>query len=120
MSKRVAFIGAGSWGTATAALVAQKEEQDVILWARRPELAEAINVWHENPEYLPDLSLPERLQATNDMEEAVADSQVVVMGVPSHGFRAVLRDVVQYTSDGTWFVSLTKGIEVDTQKRMSE
>jgi glycerol-3-phosphate dehydrogenase (NAD(P)+) len=120
MTERVAFIGAGSWGMATAALVAQKNEHDVVLWARRPELAETINVWHENPEYLADLPLPESLRASNDMEETVEGAVVVVMGVPSHGFRMVLREVVKYTPEGTRFVSLTKGIEVDTRKRMSE
>ena len=120
MSTRIAFVGAGSWGTATAALVAQKNEDDVILWARRSELAETINLWHENPEYLPDLPLPENLRATHDLEEAVADAAIVVMGVPSHGFRAVLRDLTEYTKRGTRYVSLTKGIEVDTRKRMSE
>lgn len=120
MSLRVAFIGAGSWGTATAALVANKKQHDVILWARRPELAETVNVWHENPEYLPDLPLPENLSATNDMEEAVTDATVVVMAVPSHGFRGVLRDVVDHARRGAKFVSLTKGIEVDTRKRMSQ
>jgi glycerol-3-phosphate dehydrogenase (NAD(P)+) len=120
MTKRVAFVGAGSWGTATAALVAQKGEAEVVLWARRAELAETINVWHENPEYLPDLPLPESLSATNDMAEAVSGAEIVVMGVPSHGFRSVFRDVVQVTEKGTRFVSLTKGIEVDSRKRMSE
>jgi glycerol-3-phosphate dehydrogenase (NAD(P)+) len=117
---RIAFVGAGSWGTATAALVAQKEEHDVILWARRPELAETINLWHENPEYLPDLPLPESLNATNDMEEAVADAPIIVMGVPSHGFRTVLRDVTEFARKDVRFVSLTKGLEVDTRRRMSE
>ena len=120
MSERIAFIGAGSWGTATASLVAQKNEHDVVLWARRAELAETINLWHENPEYLPDLPLPDSLRATNDMAEAVADAGIIVMGVPSHGFRAVLRDVVEHAREGALFVSLTKGIEVDTRKRMSE
>jgi glycerol-3-phosphate dehydrogenase (NAD(P)+) len=120
MTDRLAFIGAGSWGTATASLVAQKNEHDVVLWARRPELAETINLWHENPEYLPELPLPENLRATNDMEEAVAGARIVVMGVPSHGFRAVLRDVVQHSRKDAWFVSLTKGIEVQTRKRMSQ
>jgi glycerol-3-phosphate dehydrogenase (NAD(P)+) len=120
MTDKIAFIGAGSWGTATAALVAQKSERDVVLWARRPELSETINVWHENPEYLPDLPLPETLTSTNDMEEAISGAPVVVMGVPSHGFREVLREVAKYAPKGTWFVSLTKGIEVDTRKRMSQ
>jgi glycerol-3-phosphate dehydrogenase (NAD(P)+) len=119
MSK-VAFIGAGSWGTATASLVAKKPDHEVILWARRSELAETINLYHENPEYLPDLRLPDELRATNDMEEALSNAEVVVMGVPSHGFRKVLRDVAEIAGTKPCYVSLTKGIEVENRKRMSE
>ena len=117
---KVAFIGAGSWGTATASLAAQKPEIDVFLWARRPELAETINLYHENPEYLPDAHLPESLSATNDLEEALVGAEVIVMGVPSHGFRAVLRDVASIAGREPTYVSLTKGIEVETRKRMSQ
>ena len=119
MSK-IAFIGAGSWGTATASLVAQKPEHEVCLWARRPELAETINVYRENPEYLPDLKLPDQLNATNDLEEALSGAEVVVMGVPSHGFREVLQEVAPIVGRGPCYVSLTKGIEVENRKRMSE
>jgi glycerol-3-phosphate dehydrogenase (NAD(P)+) len=117
---KLAFIGAGSWGTATAALVANKNEYETVLWARRPELAETINLYHENPEYLPDLPLPESLVATNDLEEAVTGAEVIVMGVPSHGFRGVLKDVAEIAGAKPCYVSLTKGLEVDTRKRMSE
>lgn len=117
---RLAFIGAGSWGTATASLVAAKPDQEAYLWARRPELAETINLYHENPEYLPGAKLPESLLATNDLEEAVADAEVIVMAVPSHGFRAVLKEVAAFAREGVCYVSLTKGLEVDTRKRMSE
>lgn len=117
---KTAFIGAGSWGTATAALVARKRLGETLLWARRPELAETINLYHENPQYLPDLELPENLRATNDLEEALADASVVVMGVPSHGFREVLRQVAPVSGADAVYVSLTKGLEVDRRKRMSE
>ncbi|HWC13619.1 MAG TPA: NAD(P)H-dependent glycerol-3-phosphate dehydrogenase [Actinomycetota bacterium] len=120
MTTKVAFVGAGSWGTATASLVARKQTYETVLWARRAELAETINLFHENPEYLPGLELPENLRATNDLEEAVADADVIVMAVPSHGFRGVLRDVVAAGGRGPVYTSLTKGIEVETQKRMSE
>lgn len=119
MSK-VAFVGAGSWGTATASLVARKDQHDTCLWARRSELAETINLYHENPEYLPGLQLPESLRATNDLEEALSGAEIVVMGVPSHGFRDVLKEVAGIVEKDRVFVSLTKGLEVDTKKRMSE
>ena len=117
---KAAFIGAGSWGTATASLVAKKSSCDTVLWARRAELAETINLYRENPEYLPGLPLPENLYATNDLEQAVTDADIVVMGVPSHGFRTVLRDVASIAGTRPVYVSLTKGIEVDTRRRMSE
>ena len=117
---KLAFIGAGSWGTATASLVAQKPEHETVLWARRSELAETINMYHENPEYLPGLTLPESLSATNDLDGALNGADVIVMGVPSHGFRDVLRDVAKVAGPKPCYVSLTKGIEVATCKRMSE
>jgi glycerol-3-phosphate dehydrogenase (NAD(P)+) len=119
MSK-IAFVGAGSWGTATASLVARKNEYETYLWARRSELAETINLYHENPEYLPGLELPDSLKATNDLEEALTGAEVVVMGVPSHGFRDVLGDVASIAGRDPIYVSLTKGLEVETKKRMSE
>ena len=117
---KVAFIGSGSWGTATATLVARKETYDTVLWARRPELAETINLYHENPEYLPGLELPESLRATNDLEEALDKADVVVMGVPSHGFRGVLKDVAAVAGTKPIYMSLTKGLEIESRKRMSE
>ena len=117
---KAAFIGSGSWGTAVAALMAKKNECDSILWARRAELAETINLFHENPEYLPDLPLPENLRATHDLEEALSGAEVVVMGVPSHGFRNVLKDVASVAGAAPVYVSLTKGLEIETKKRMSE
>ena len=117
---KVAFIGAGSWGTATASLVTRNGSCETILWARRSELAETINVYHENPEYLPDVALPEELRATNDLEEALNGAEIVVMGVPSHGFRSVLKEVASVRGPTRCYVSLTKGLEVDTRKRMSE
>lgn len=117
---RVAVIGAGSWGTAIAAMVARKGRDEAVLWARRSELAETINLFHENPQYLPQVELPESLFATNDLEEALSGAEVVVMGVPSHGFRKVLIDVAAIAGSDCCYVSLTKGLEVDTKKRMTE
>jgi glycerol-3-phosphate dehydrogenase (NAD(P)+) len=117
---KLAFIGAGSWGTTVASIITQKNEYETILWARRSELAETINMYHENPPYLPDLPLAENLRATSDLEEALDRVDVVVMAVPSHGFRAVLKDVAAIAGNTPVYVSLTKGVEADTCKRMSE
>ncbi|HEY7583773.1 MAG TPA: NAD(P)H-dependent glycerol-3-phosphate dehydrogenase [Acidimicrobiia bacterium] len=113
---RIAVIGAGSWGTAVAALAAH--QHPVRLWARRPELAIAINSTSENPDYLRGHRLPEGLEATNDLEEAVEGASIVALAVPSHGFAEVLADIE--VGPEVPIVSLTKGIEVETLRRMTE
>jgi len=115
---RVAVIGAGSWGTTVAAL--SGTHATVKLWARKPETAEAINEAGSNPIYLPDLRLPPSVVATADLEEALDRAEVVVMAVPSHGFRAVVREAVSFVPSGVPIVSLTKGIEQDSRRRMTE
>jgi glycerol-3-phosphate dehydrogenase (NAD(P)+) len=115
---RVAVVGAGSWGTTVAALTAANA--DTVLWARRPELANQINEAKVNPEYLPAFVLPEELRATSSLAEAVAGADVVVMAVPSHGFRDVAVEAASAIDVGTPVVSLSKGLERQTQKRMSE
>ena len=118
MTQRVAVIGAGSWGTAVAALTCSNAS--TVLWARRPELAEQIAKEHENGDYLAGLALPASLESTSDVREAVEQADVVVMGVPSHGFRAVLDELRPALRDGVPIVSLSKGMEQDTQLRMTE
>lgn len=115
---RVAVVGAGSWGTAVAALVAPKTS--TVLWARRESLAEEISHKHRNTDYLPDAELPDALAATSDLEEALADADVIVMGVPSHGFRSILEEARGFIRAGVPVISLAKGIEQDTLKRMTE
>lgn len=115
---RVAVIGAGSWGTTVAILAAPSAE--VRLWARRPELAEAINAGRANPDYLQGERLPEAVTATADLATALDGADVVVMAVPSHGYRAVLADAAPHIAGAAPIVSLTKGIEADTLKRMTE
>lgn len=112
---RMAVIGAGSWGTTVASLVA--ERSDVTLWARRPDLAEAINAG-ENPDYLPGVELPP-IRATSDLAEALGGAQAVLLAVPSHGFRAVLEAAPPIPSDVP-ILSLTKGIEQGSGMRMTE
>ncbi|MBV8304868.1 MAG: NAD(P)-dependent glycerol-3-phosphate dehydrogenase [Acidimicrobiia bacterium] len=115
---RTAVIGAGSWGTAVAALAAHNAP--TVLWARRPDLAEVIAATHVNREYLPDFQLPNALEATDSLEEALDGAGIVVMGVPSHGFRAILTEATPFLADGAPIVSLTKGVEQQTLKRMTE
>lgn len=116
---RVAVVGAGSWGTALAAIPAEKGVE-TVLWARRPEAAEAIASRHENAEYLAGVELPPALSATSDLEKAVAVADVVVMAVPSHAFRAIFEEVVAHLSPNVPVVSLTKGLEQGSLLRMTE
>jgi glycerol-3-phosphate dehydrogenase (NAD(P)+) len=115
---RVAVVGAGSWGTTVAALAA--ENTPTTLWARRPELARHITEHHENPEYLPGFALPPTLAATADLETAVHDADVLVMAVPSHGYREVLAEAAPHLRAWVPVVSLSKGLERATLARMSE
>ena len=118
MATRVAVIGAGSWGTAVAALVATNAA--ATLWARRPDLAQEIASDHVNGSYLPGIQLPDRLGATSSLEEAVTGADVVVMGVPSHGFRAVITELAPHLGTTTPVISLAKGLEQDSLMRMTE
>jgi glycerol-3-phosphate dehydrogenase (NAD(P)+) len=115
---KLAVIGAGSWGTTVAGLASVNTP--TMLWARRPELAQQINQTNTNPEYLPSFVLPESLCATSSLEEAVGSADVVVMAVPSHGFREVASRAVEFIRPWVPVVSLAKGIERSTLKRMSE
>jgi glycerol-3-phosphate dehydrogenase (NAD(P)+) len=118
MPINVAVIGAGSWGTTVAALAAVNAP--TILWSRRPELAAQINDAHVNGEYLASFMLPEQLQATSTLKDAVSHADVLVMAVPSHGYRDVAAEAAPYLRPWVPVVSLTKGIERSSRKRMSE
>src|SRR3954471_4709274 len=118
MSIRVAVIGAGSWGTTVAHLAAHNAP--TTLWARRDELAKEIDADHRNGAYLPDYELHPDLRATSDLEHAVSTADVLVMGVPSHGFRESLIEVSQHLRPWVPVVSLTKGLEAGTKLRMSQ
>lgn len=116
---KVAVVGAGSWGTAFAAIPAEKGVE-TVLWARRSELAEEIAAGHRNPDYLPGFDLPPSLLATGDLEKALHGASVVIMAVPSHAYRQVFRQVAPLMEPDGWVVSLTKGIEQETLQRMTE
>jgi glycerol-3-phosphate dehydrogenase (NAD(P)+) len=115
---RVAVVGAGSWGTAVAALCAVNAE--VVLWARRAELASCISTHHENPDYLRGIVLPGGVRATPDLAEACAGADVLVMAVPSHGFRAVLTEAAPAVGADVPVISLAKGVEQGTRARMTQ
>lgn len=116
--QRVAVIGAGSWGTTVAALAARTVP--TLLWARRPELAERINADRVNADYMPGFQLPDGLVATSDLAAAVDGADLVVMAVPSHGFRAVFQETTGAIAPETPILSLTKGIEQQTLATMTD
>lgn len=102
-----------------ASLIAQNGH-DVTLWCRNAELAAQITGYSVNEKYLPGIRLPDNLRATPDITESIAGAEVCVMGVPSHGWREVLRTITSELNEVRAVVSLTKGLEVDTNLRMSE
>ena len=116
---RAAVLGSGSWGTAFGKVLADAGT-DVVLWARRPELAEAVRERHENPDYLPGIELPARMTATSDADEAVSGADFVVLAVPSQSLRENLSAVAPSLGRDSVLVSLMKGVELGTTKRMSE
>ncbi len=120
---RVGVLGAGSWGTALAVHLAGAGGHPVCLWARSAALAERLAAERANPDYLPGIEIPARVTPTSRMAD-LADSDVVLLVVPSHGFREVLRQFLECA----WprsprplaLVSATKGIETETLARMSQ
>ena len=118
MSK-VAVFGAGSWGTAFS-LVLADAGNDVTIWGRRPEVCAAINERHENTDYFPGIELPESIRATADPAEAAQDAEFVVLSVPSQKLRENLGQWTELMPRDAVFVSLMKGVELGTTKRMSE
>lgn len=116
---RVTVMGAGAWGTAFS-LVLADAGNDVTMWGRRAEVCEAITHDHENPDYHPGIELPHTIVATSDPAEALAEADVVVLAVPSQGLRANLTEWQGLLPDEAPLVSLMKGVELGTLKRVSE
>jgi glycerol-3-phosphate dehydrogenase (NAD(P)+) len=112
-------MGAGNWGT-TFAQVLCDAGTPTVLWCRRPEVAEAINTTKRNQDYLPEVTLPGSLRATADAAVALAGADIVVLAVPSQTLRSNLAGWRELIPAGAVVVSLMKGIELDTGKRMTE
>ncbi len=117
--RRVAVLGAGSWGTAFAKVLADGGH-DVVLWARRGEVADAVNADRVNPAYLPGVVLPHRLTASTNPAAVLDGADAVVLAVPAQTLRANLTAWRDLLPPGRTLVSLAKGIELGTLKRMSE
>lgn len=117
--ERIAIIGAGSWGTALAIILAGRGNK-VCLWARDSALVSEMRSTRRNPRYISDMVAPDELDITDDLELAVAGAGIVVMAVPSHVMRAAAVDLAPLVPEGTALVSLAKGLEDITFKRMTE
>jgi len=116
---RATVFGTGSWGTAYAAILADAGGE-VCMWGRRPQLVETINSTRINPEYLPGLQLPQAVSATTDPQEALDGSELVMLALPSQLLRHHLARWAALLPPDVPVVSLMKGVELGTTKRMSE
>ncbi|MCR6488497.1 NAD(P)-dependent glycerol-3-phosphate dehydrogenase [Amycolatopsis sp. OK19-0408] len=117
--QRVTVLGAGSWGTAFAKVLGDAG-REVTLWARREQVAEDVRERHVNSSYLPGVGLPENITATTDPAKALDGAQAVVLAVPSQSLRANLTAWRGLLPEDAILVSLAKGVELGTLKRMSE
>jgi glycerol-3-phosphate dehydrogenase (NAD(P)+) len=115
----VAVFGAGMWGTAFS-LVLSDAGHRVALWGRRPELCASINAHRQNADYLPDVRLPDTLVASSEPERVLDDAEVVVLAVPAQSLRPNLEDWAAVLPVDALLVSLIKGVELGSAKRMSE
>lgn len=117
--QRTAVLGTGSWGTTFAAVLADAG-RDVILWGRRAEVCEEITRDHTNEQYLPGLRLPDAVRATTDAAEALRGAQLVAVAVPAQTARATLEPLRELLEPDAVVVSLMKGVELSSDRRMSE
>ncbi len=116
---RIAVVGGGSWGTAFAAMLAERHP-DVSLWVREKEVCDGIRAARENRTFLPGIALPAPVRPTTDLREAVSGRQIVAAAVPSQYLRAVAREMAGFLDPGACVVSLAKGVENGTLRRMTE
>lgn len=116
---RAAVLGAGAWGTALACLLSSRG-QPTVLWARRAEMAKALQKDRENRLYLPAVPLPPSLTATDDLKEAVGGAGLVLFAVPAQHLRAIAGQTAPALNDAPIIVSAAKGLEVETGHRMTE
>jgi len=117
---RIAVIGAGAWGTGLCIVLGRGGKHSVRLWAFEREVCESINQRHVNEHFLPGQPVPECVIATSSLREALHESEIVVIAVPSQHCRRVLREMRPFLRPGLLFVTATKGLEEETLLRMSE
>jgi glycerol-3-phosphate dehydrogenase (NAD(P)+) len=116
---RITVLGAGSWGTTVASVLTRRDHESMI-WARNAATADEINEQHTNNRYLEGFTLPDRLRASGDLEQAGRHAQLLVVGVPCHAFRTTVEQVKPYLDPWVPVVSLSKGLETGSLLRMTE
>ncbi len=115
----IGIIGAGGWGTALAKLCGQKQ-QPIVIWAKDAEVVQEINSQHTNQTYLPGVTLPEIIRASDSLEETLQKPQYLIIAVPSQWLRGVLRQMAPFVKEETIIISTSKGIEIESLATMSE
>ncbi|QHK22204.1 NAD(P)H-dependent glycerol-3-phosphate dehydrogenase [Pseudarthrobacter psychrotolerans] len=124
-ARSVAVLGAGSWGTTFAKILADAaraagEQRSIRIWGRRSEVVEQINSSHRNVQYLKDTELPPGITASTDVRDVLAGADLVVLAVPAQSLRLQLREWKELIASDAMVVSLMKGLELGTDARMSE
>lgn len=117
--KRIAIIGAGSWGTALAVLAA-RAGHEVQLWSRNRDVVDSINTRHINPFYLTSAQIPPDVAATSEIQTALGEAALVLFAAPSHAARDLFTTIAPHLNEAAIVVSVAKGIEIETGKRISE
>ncbi len=117
--KNIAVIGSGGWGTAIASLLARNGHK-VILWSYLQEESDALSADRENKRFLPGVKLPDNISYTASLEEAAKDAEIMVMVTPSQALAATAKNLSPFVKPGTIVVSASKGLEQNTQKRLSQ
>ncbi|WAW15609.1 NAD(P)H-dependent glycerol-3-phosphate dehydrogenase [Peptostreptococcus equinus] len=116
---KVCVLGAGSWGSALAMVLASNNN-DVFIWTRRQEQADEINNEHTNESYLPKIKLSGKIKATCDIKKAVVDSELIVLALPSQKIRFLCKEIKDIVNEKQILINVAKGIEYDTGKRISQ
>jgi glycerol-3-phosphate dehydrogenase (NAD(P)+) len=116
----IAIIGAGAWGTALSIVAGRKGNHRVRLWAHEKEVRESVEARHVNELFLPDQAIPESVRVTNDLGQALRDSEIVISVMPSNHCRRLFQAMRPFLRREMLFVSATKGLEDGSLSRMTE
>ena len=116
---KVSVIGSGSWGTALSQAIVDNGHE-LLLYARTEKARDEINIEHTNKRYLKDAVLPNEIVATSDLSEAVTFADVIVIAVPTKVMRETARKINEYLEKPKYIIHVSKGLEMETNKRMSE